>query len=43
MIDEFDFAGHEPAFDPLGVMLFKALQVLAFLFFFALLDRKSVV
>jgi hypothetical protein len=37
VIDEFDFAGQEPAFDPLGVMLFKALQVLAFLFFIALL------
>ena len=40
MIDEFDPAGQEPAFDPLGVMLFKALQVLAFLFFLALLAIK---
>jgi hypothetical protein len=40
VIDEFDFAGQEPAFDPLGVMLFKALQVLAFLFFIALLAIK---
>ena len=37
MIDDFDlFARREP-FDPFGVMLFKALQVLAFLFFIALL------
>ena len=40
MIDEFDFTGGEAAFDPLGVMLFKALQVLAFLFFIALLAIK---
>ena len=40
MIDEFDFAAPEAAFDPLGVMLFKALQVLAFLFFLALLAIK---
>jgi hypothetical protein len=40
VIDEFDFPGQEPAFDPLGVMLFKALQVLAFLFFIALLAIK---
>jgi hypothetical protein len=40
VIDEFDFAAQEPAFDPLGVMLFKALQVLAFLFFIALLAIK---
>ena len=37
MIDEFDFAEREAPFDPLGVMLFKALQVIAFLFFIALL------
>jgi hypothetical protein len=37
VIDEFDFAAPEATFDPLGVMLFKALQVLAFLFFIALL------
>ena len=37
MIDEFDFAAPEATFDPMGVMLFKALQVLAFLFFIALL------
>ncbi|MDB5616061.1 hypothetical protein [Tardiphaga sp.] len=41
MIDEFDFATHEPPFDPLGVMLFKALQVIAFLFFIALLAIKT--
>ena len=40
MIDEFDFALPEAVFDPLGVMLFKALQVLAFLFFIALLAIK---
>ena len=38
MIDDFDLmpATNEP-FDPLSVVLFKALQVLAFLFFIALL------
>ena len=41
MIEEFDFAGQEPPFDPLGVMLFKALQVIAFLFFIALLAIKT--
>ena len=41
MIDEFDFADKEPPFDPLGVMLFKALQVIAFLFFIALLAIKT--
>jgi hypothetical protein len=40
VIDEFDFALPEAVFDPLGVMLFKALQVLAFLFFIALLAIK---
>jgi hypothetical protein len=37
VIDEFEFSGKEAPFDPLGVMLFKALQVIAFLFFLALL------
>ena len=41
MIDEFDFADREAPFDPLGVMLFKALQVIAFLFFIALLAIKT--
>ena len=41
MIDEFEFAPQEPSFDPLGVMLFKALQVIAFLFFIALLAIKT--
>ena len=41
MIDEFDFDEKEPSFDPLGVMLFKALQVIAFLFFIALLAIKT--
>ena len=37
MMDEFGLYPREEAFDPLGVMLFKALQVIAFLFFLALL------
>ncbi len=37
MMDEFGLYQREEAFDPLGVMLFKALQVVAFLFFLALL------
>jgi hypothetical protein len=37
MIDEFGLYPREESFDPLGVMLFKALQVIAFLFFIALL------
>ena len=37
MIDEFDLMPQEEPFDPFAVMLFKALQVLAFLFFIALL------
>ena len=37
MIDDFDFAHRDEPFDPFGVMLFKALQVVAFLFFIALL------
>ncbi len=41
MIDEFEFSNHEPPFDPLGVMLFKALQVIAFLFFIALLAIRT--
>jgi hypothetical protein len=41
VIDEFEFAPQEPTFDPLGVMLFKALQVIAFLFFIALLAIKT--
>jgi uncharacterized protein YfaP (DUF2135 family) len=41
VIEEFEFAGQEPPFDPLGVMLFKALQVIAFLFFIALLAIKT--
>jgi len=41
VIDEFEFAPQEPSFDPLGVMLFKALQVIAFLFFIALLAIKT--
>jgi hypothetical protein len=37
MMDEFGLYPREESFDPLGVMLFKALQVIAFLFFLALL------
>ena len=37
MIDDFDLMPQEEPFDPFAVMLFKALQVLAFLFFIALL------
>jgi hypothetical protein len=37
MLDDFGLYPREEAFDPLGVMLFKALQVIAFLFFLALL------
>jgi hypothetical protein len=37
MIDEFDLMPQEEPFDPFAVMLFKALQVIAFLFFIALL------
>ena len=37
MLDDFSLYPREEGFDPLGVMLFKALQVLAFLFFIALL------
>jgi hypothetical protein len=37
MMDDFGLYPRKEAFDPLGVMLFKALQVIAFLFFIALL------
>ena len=37
MIDDFELMPQEEPFDPFAVMLFKALQVLAFLFFIALL------
>src|ERR1700742_5212321 len=37
MVDDFGLYPREESFDPLGVMLFKALQVVAFLFFLALL------
>jgi hypothetical protein len=37
MIDDFDLLPRKEPFDPFGVMLFKALQVLAFLLFIALL------
>jgi hypothetical protein len=37
MIDEFELMPPEEPFDPFAVMLFKALQVIAFLFFIALL------
>jgi hypothetical protein len=37
MLDDFGLYPREESFDPLGVMLFKALQVIAFLFFIAML------
>ncbi len=37
MMDDFGLYPREEPFDPLGVMLFKALQVISFLFFIALL------
>ena len=37
MIDDFGLYPREEPFDPFSVMLFKALQVIAFLFFIALL------
>jgi hypothetical protein len=37
MIDDFGLQPGEPPFDPLSVVLFKALQVVAFLFFIAFL------
>jgi hypothetical protein len=37
MIDDFDLLPRDEAFDPFSVVLFKALQILAFLFFVALL------
>src|ERR1700742_5241675 len=38
MIDDFSLYPREEPFDPFSVMLFKALQVIAFLFFIALLS-----
>jgi len=40
MIDEFDLMPQEEPFDPFAVMLFKALQVIAFLFFIAAMFWK---
>ena len=37
MLDDFGLYPREEPFDPFSVMLFKALQVVAFLFFLALL------
>lgn len=37
MIADFNLRSNEPPFDPLSVVLFKALQVVAFLFFIAFL------
>lgn len=37
MIDDFELLPRDEAFDPFSVVLFKALQILAFLFFVALL------
>jgi hypothetical protein len=36
MIDDFDFVQRDEPFDPFALLLFKALQVVAFLFFIAL-------
>lgn len=44
MIDDFGLQPGEPPFDPLSVVLFKALQVVAFLFlivFIAILQQKQ--
>ena len=38
-MDEFGLYPREEPFDPLGVMLFKALQVIALLFFIARLVK----
>ena len=40
MIDDFGLYPREEPFDPFSVMLFKALQVVAFLFFIALLAMR---
>ncbi len=37
MMDDFSLRSREPPFDPLSIVLFKALQVVAFLFFIAFL------
>lgn len=37
MIDDFSLVGEREEFDPLSVVLFKALQVIAFLFFIAII------
>jgi len=37
MMDDFSLYPREEPFDPFSVMLFKALQIVAFLFFIALL------
>jgi hypothetical protein len=42
MIDEFGLYSKEEPFDPMSVMLFKALQVVSFLFFLAL-ERNPII
>jgi len=37
MFDDFGFGGRDDGFDPFSLMLFKALQVVSFLFFLAVL------
>lgn len=37
MIDDYSLSGERESFDPLSVVLFKALQVIAFLFFITLM------
>ena len=41
MIEEFNFQSREAPFDPLSAILFKVLQVTAFLFFIAFLALRS--
>ena len=41
MIEEFNFQSREAPFDPLSAILFKVLQVTAFLFFIAFLAWRS--
>lgn len=41
MIDDFRLHSTEPPFDPLSVVLFKALQVIAFLFFIAFMSIST--
>ena len=42
MMDDFGLYPREESFDPFSVMLFKALQIVAFFFFIALLRRPAL-